>query len=918
MKKTLERIWFPLVVVCVIALQAVGMSPRVSPGDPGFGFVSADAPQDTIHYRNQFLRGKHRRTADDTSTFLSPIDTTPQLTARDTIFPPDSLKDIDPFRYKYYVALLDSLTHKQVRDSLRAAGDSLDWPKLDSLYYLDSAIRKKAAFDAWYNGLSKTERKKYDFEQKEKIKKHIADSIAEVKDSLKAVRDSIKENTPRILSTFAFPDSMQYKRIVQWTHDREFHQMHIQEPDTNYNYRFYDYPFLRKDVNASWLGMAGSPVQYYNWFKRSSENGVSFYDPYESWSYSAKTLPMYNSKTAYTELGYFGTLFAIQQKESDNLHILTTQNIFPELNYTLEYNRFGGGGMLENETTKNKNFSASVNYLGKKYMMHAGYIHNKVTRGENGGVSDLKMVTDTTLDAREIPIYLKDASSMVKKKTVFLDQQYRIPFTFIKKMRDRKIDKPFRDSVLASGDSLLISQLDSLLADRAYARDTADTLHRNDDVTTAFIGHSSEYSVFTRLYTDKLATTNDLGREFYHGNFFYNPGAAYDSLRVSKLENRIFLRLQPWSEEAIVSKLNGGVGNRILSFYSFDPTYLKVNPNTVWNSSFVYAGVEGQLREYIQWDAKGEYVFLGKEQNDMSIQANASLSFYPFRRARKSPVSLGVHFETSLKEPEFYHQHYFSNHFKWDNDFSKTSTTKVQARLSIPRWKISAEAGYALLANNIYFDSLGVVRQNTAPMSILSASLSKNLALGPLHLDNRILFQMSSNQDVVPLPTLAVNAKWYLQLDITKNVMQMQIGANAWYNTKYYSPGWNPAVGAFYNQKEIEYNNGPVIDAFVNVQWKRACIFVKLENAGQGWPMDKADYFSAHRFIRTQRSVKFGIYWPFYLQPSQNKQVSASGGLTSGGGSGSGMGSGGGMGGRGSSGGGGFSGGGGRSTSRNY
>ncbi|MBQ5486454.1 MAG: hypothetical protein IIT69_03285 [Bacteroidales bacterium] len=163
MKKALERIWFPLVVVCVIALQAIGMSPRLSPGDPGFGFVSADAPQDTIHYRNQFLRGRSRRSADDTSTFLSPIDTVPQLTARDTIFPPDSLKDIDPFRYKYYVALLDSLTHVQVRDSLRAAGDSIDWPRLDSLYYLDSAIRKKAAFDAWYNGLTKSERKKYDF-----------------------------------------------------------------------------------------------------------------------------------------------------------------------------------------------------------------------------------------------------------------------------------------------------------------------------------------------------------------------------------------------------------------------------------------------------------------------------------------------------------------------------------------------------------------------------------------------------------------------------------------------------------------------------------------------------------------------------------------------------------------------------------
>ena len=244
----------------------------------------------------------------------------------------------------------------------------------------------------------------------------------------------------------------------------------------------------------------------------------------------------------------------------------------------------------------------------------------------------------------------------------------------------------------------------------------------------------------------------------------------------------------------------------------------------------------------------------------------------------------------------------------------------MQARLSIPRWNIGADVGYALLNNNIYFDSLGVVRQNASPMSVLSASLTKNIRLGPLHLDNRVLFQMSSNQDVIPLPTVAVNAKWYLQFDVTKNVMQMQIGANAWYNTKYYSPGWNPAVGAFYNQKEIEYNNGPVIDAFVNVQWKRACIFVKLENAGQGWPMEKADYFSANRFIRTQRSVKFGIYWPFYLQPGQNKQVNASGGLMSGGGESSGGG------GRGMSGGGGMAGGGGRggfsgggkSTSRNF
>ena len=898
MKGAFKRVWFPAAVVCFFTLQAVGMDFRWDAGDPGFALVTAERqPQDTIHYRNQFIR-KGSKT--DTSTlYLSLFDTAGRITARDTIFPPDSLKKTDPFRYRYYVAIIDSLTHRIVVDSLKQAGDSLDWPVVDSLYRRDSVIRKKAKFDAWYAGLSKAARKKYDFEKASNIKKHYADSVLAIKDSLKSVSDSIKEATPRILSTFALPDSLQYKRIVQWTHEREFHKMDIQTPDTNYNYRFHDYPFLRKDVNATWLGLAGSALQYYNFFNRVSQNGVTFYDPYEAWSYSAATLPMYNTKTAYTELAYFGTLFANSDKESDNLHILTTQNIYPGLNFTLEYDRFGGNGMMENETTANKTFTASTNYLGKRYMMHAGYIYNMVKRKENGGTSDNTMVSDTTLNAREYPVYLTDASTLLKKHTVFLDQQYRIPFTFIKNIQDKKALNAVRDSILATGDSAKIARIDmylQLARERMAAADTSG----DENFTNAFIGHSSEYSVFTKLYEDAIASTDNAGRGFYNNVFNYNPTASSDSMRVMKLENRVFIRLQPWSDQGFISKLNGGIGDRILNYYSFDPTFLKGGSNTVWNSAFVYAGAEGQVKNIFHWDATGDYVFLGDEINDMSLKANALFTLFPFRRARKSPVSLKLHFETSLDEPEYYNQHFYSNHFKWDNDFEKISTSKLQGSLSIPRWNIGITAGYALLDKNIYFDTTGVIRQNTSPMSILSASLNKNITfLRLLHLDNRLLFQVSSNEDVIPLPSLAVNSRFYIQFNVKKDIMQMQIGADAWYNTKYCSPSWSPATGAFYNQNKVKYNNGPFIDAFVNVQWKRACIFIKVENVGQGWPMDKFDYFSANHFIRTQRALKFGIYWPFYMQPFANKTVKVgsglSGGSSSGGGSkgGSGFGAGG-------------------------
>ena len=890
MKEVFKRIWFPLLVVCVISTHAISMGVRPAAGDPGFGMVTAEMPQkpqkpDTIRYRNIFMKGNSTSNVEyDTSMFLEPIDTVPLVTARDSIFPPDSLKDIDPFRYKYYVAIIDSLVHKIVSDSLKQAGDSLDWPILDSLYTLEYNARKKAEFDAWYASLSKSDRKKYDIEKKEKFKRHLADSVQAVKDSITQIKDSIRENTPRILETFALPDSMIYKRIVQWTHEREFHKMQVKIPVTTANFRFHDYPFYRKDVNASWLGVAGSALQYYNFFNRTSENGVTFYQPYESWTYSAKTLPFYNTKTAYTELSYTGTLFANSQKESDNLHILTSQNLFPSFNYTIEYNRFGGKGIAQNEATSNKTLSLALNYTGKKYLMHAGYIHNKIVRSENGGITDNSMVRDTTLDAREYSVHLTNASSNILRKTFFLDQQYRIPFTFITKIRENKINKAYRERILSSGDSTMIAAVDSLVMLAAAERAAADTFD-TDNITTAFIGHSTEYSVFRKKYTDQISTSDKIGRRFYNNAFLYNPTNSYDSVRVSKLENRIFLRLQPWSEDAIVSKLNGGIGNRITNWYDFDPTFLKGNTNTIWNSTFVYAGVEGQLRDYIHWDATGDYVFLGSEMNDMSLKGNVLFTLHPFRRARTSPVNLNLRFETSIKEPEHYHNQFFSNHFRWDNDFGKTSTTKLQAKLSIPRWKTSAEIGYALLDKNIYFDSLAVIRQNTKPMSVLSASLNKDFAFGPLHLDNRLLFQVSSNQDVVPVPTLAANSRLYLQFSISNGTMVMQLGGDVWYNTKYYSPGWNPAVGVFYNQKKEQYHNGPVIDAFVNVQWKRACAFVKLENVGQGWPMDKFDYFSTHTYIRTQRALKFGVYWPFYLQPSPNERVSASSGLSSGGGS---------------------------------
>jgi len=118
---------------------------------------------------------------------------------------------------------------------------------------------------------------------------------------------------------------------------------------------------------------------------------------------------------------------------------------------------------------------------------------------------------------------------------------------------------------------------------------------------------------------------------------------------------------------------------------------------------------------------------------------------------------------------------------------------------------------------------------------------------------------------------------------------------DARYQTLWYAPGFNPVTGTFYNQREEKYGNCPYFDVFLNMQWKQACIFLKMENAGQGWPSKQHDYFSAHHYIHPSRVLKFGIWWPFYPSLGNNKKMSdrASSGNLGGGGSGGGGGRGG-------------------------
>lgn len=777
------------------------------------------------------------------------------------------------------------------------------------------------------------------------------DSARRVRDSLKGIRDSIRWSKPRVLETGFVPDSLYYKRILSWNtgpYINEYRHMHM---DTTFNDWFTEYPFYKEDLDAVYLGTVGSAVQNVNFFRRRELDRFKAYAPYITYSHVPENMPFYNVKAPYTELAYWGTIFAFKDKEETNVRFLHTQNITPELNLAVLYQGWKALGMLENEKTVNNSLEVSANYLGRNYIAHAGLIHHNITRQENGGIQDSYMVRDTTVDAKTIAVNLQDAQNKLSRNTFFIDHSYNIHLEsksrrLRKAMEDDSVlaaavdsivalrmqryaeavdaaveaarmpaDTGAADSTAAGGqlpapadsaavpalaDSLMAQAADSLsvpadtaapampqpvdpVADSLLRASVMDTLlpPSEDEIYTALadsllfgsagdgpmlsVGHVGEVTRYYRYYTDNIALNDEVGRNFYNNMFYINPTSSADSTRMLTIDNKLFFKLQPWARDAVISQISGGLGYQWNSIYAFNPDmFLTGNGNRSLHDLYVYAGARGQYRKYLNWGAQARYSFLGYWQNDFSVDADLDVSFYPFKD-KSEPIVLGGKFSTSLKEPDWFSQHYYSNHYVWDNDFGKTSTTKAEAFLDIPKWRLEASFSYGLVNNYLYNDTLGVIRQHDGLINVMSGYVRKDFKLWKFHLDNKILFQYSSNRDVLPLPMLTFHMRYYLELEAVRNVLTVQIGADATMNTPYYAPAYNPALGTFQLQTRELIGYNPYIDVFLNMQWKRVNVFIKVINVGQGWP-DGGNMFSAYHYIKPYRGFKVGIHWPFYIE----------------------------------------------------
>ena len=252
------------------------------------------------------------------------------------------------------------------------------------------------------------------------------------------------------------------------------------------------------------------------------------------------------------------------------------------------------------------------------------------------------------------------------------------------------------------------------------------------------------------------------------------------------------------------------------------------------------------------YNATAEFGVIGDVAGDIKVNGDIATRFKLFG----DTVTISGYGQFKNEAVPYLMNHYVSNHFIWDNNFGKTRTLRFGGILNIPHTRTRINIGAENIQNHVYFNDRCLPTQHGGSVQIFNAQLEQNFKVGILNWNNRLIYQTSSDQSVIPLPKFVAYSNLFLLFKVAK-VLDVQFGVDCSYYSKYKSIAYQPATMSFYNQQEIECGNYPFMNAYVNMKLSKARFYIMFTHVNQGMTGD--NYFSIPHYPLNPRRFQMGV-----------------------------------------------------------
>ena len=414
------------------------------------------------------------------------------------------------------------------------------------------------------------------------------------------------------------------------------------------------------------------------------------------------------------------------------------------------------------------------------------------------------------------------------------------------------------------------TMLDSLfVADNKAAEDTAWMKSEYVPVTS-FI-HTLKVDNYRRIYQ-----AYDTPENYYANKYFDGIGRAagdsiYDKTRHYSIKNTFAIALlegfNKWAKAGLKAFATSEL--RHFTLADVDNGLAKYSEHNV--------SVGGQLSKtqgsLLHYNVTGETWVAGEDAGQIKIDAAADLNFKLF----SDTVRLAARAYFYRLSPTFYHRHFHSKHYWWDNTgLDNEIRSHIEGVFSLKRTRTRLRVAIDELKNYTYFaqsynitDDFGrtgnsvTVNQCGDNISLMTLQLEQDFRLGPLNWENQITYQKSSKAEVLPVPDINVYSNLYLRFKIAR-VLKVDLGADVRYFTKYYAPDYSPAIGQYTVQdngdNNIKLGGYPIVNVYANMHLKQTRFFVMMSHVNAG---DGEAFLTPHYPINTM-VLRFGLSWNFF------------------------------------------------------
>ena len=647
--------------------------------------------------------------------------------------------------------------------------------------------------------------------------------ITSEKDSLDIIMEQSRreQGIGSNITPISTDSTEQHTRYNVWKiHERTGERYDATADTLLYNYQHTTIPD-GYSVAMGYLGNLGSPVISKLFFDRGESSHFFFYDAYYPYNKDVDKQLFFNTRVPYSRINYQRAGGNIDKEE--RLETRFTMNFNRHLNVGFDLDFINAKGFYASQAAKQNNFSIYANYLSDRIEVHGYASQTSATNFENGGISDSTFITnpesiEQSFTSRDIPTYFTKTWNRMKTNQYYLSARYNLGY-------NEPSLTPDEEKEFVPVASIILTSRYKEQYRRFLSYDTARvTLPNGDEV-------------------GKIDT-------LYNNNYY--KSAVDDSTRFSTLKNTLALSMREGFRDWVKFGLTVFVEHETRNFNLLD-TIGDGRYKHKEQSTTIGGILSKQQGKYLRFNAEADLGVLGENLGEFRINGNVQTTF---NIAGKQANLMGEAYIKNLK-PKFLEQQYHSKYFWWNNDFDDTRRVYIGGKLFIPFTNTTLSVGGENIQNLVYFDDNKLPFQESDNIQVVSARIDQNFKVGIFNWNNSVVYQTSSNEDAIPLPTLSAYSNLFLKTKIVDE-LTLQLGVDAHYHTEYYAPGYEPALLQFYNQREKKVGNYPIMTGYANMHLKQMRFFVMMYNIGD-LIIGKPNYFSLPNYPVNPMLFKLGV-----------------------------------------------------------